>query len=270
MKTFYDLLDVETSSSPEEIKRAFRRRAKELHPDTNPHSPDTVERMRGLLRAYETLIDPIRRQEYDRRHYIIPTEFRFDYRQFLKENPDDPALQSKLVFYDLLHHQEKEALMVYERLRAADKDALPKYIDREDYMDCAFLLAEEYERREDYLEAFDLLCGVVDYELERPYFRHFFVEVTDRLRTMVCFKMPAVLSPRQVIQCIEELVVRPLHYKDVAFYLKKAAELYVDIGDRTTAATYLKRGMELDERLGGTKKLLDRLGECPAERSHVW
>lgn len=259
MKTYYDLLNVETSSSPQEIKRAFRKRAKELHPDTNPHDPQTIDRMRSLLRAYETLIDPERREEYDRTHYIIAHEYRFDYRQFLKDNPDDPLLQSKLVFYDLLHDHEAEAISVYERLRSETGFVLCDQIDREDFMDCAFLLAEVYERRGDFLKSFELLAVVVDFEFESPYFRHFFVEVTERLRTMICFKMPGVLPPQTVIDCIETLLVRPLHYKDIAFYLKKAAELYLDLGNRATATSYLTRAMEIDEKLGGTKKLLERL-----------
>lgn len=268
MKTYYDLLNVETSSSPEEIKRAFRRRAKELHPDTSPYGIASVDHMRGLLRAYETLIDPIRREEYDRTHFIVAEEYRFDYRTFLKKHPEDERLQSKLVFHDLLHHMEEEAVQVYEGLRGAGL-AMQEHLGREDYMDCLFLLAEEYERRLAYVKAFDLLLIVVDLEIEKPYFRHFFVEVTEKLRTIVCFKMPATMSSSEVIDCIEELLVRDLHYKDIAFYLKKAAELYVELGDDVTAAAYLQRGIEIDQKLGGTKKLREHLEAFHVERPRV-
>lgn len=259
MKSYYEILNVDISSSPEQIKRAFRKRAKELHPDVNRSLGDTVEAMQSLLRAYETLIDPERREEYDRRMMILRPEVRFDYREFLKSRPEDDEFQSKLVFFDLLHHNEDEALELYDRLRARADFMLCEHLDREDYMDCAYLLAEEYERRKDYLPAFSLLTSVINFELEKPYFRHFFAEVTDKLRTLVCFKMPMEYEPADVIACIDEVLMLDIGRKELAFFLKKGAELYADMGDAVTATAYLQRGLELDGKLAGTKKLKERL-----------
>jgi hypothetical protein len=47
--------------------------------------------------------------------------------------------------------------------------------------------------------------------------------------------------------------------KELAFFLKKGAELYADMGDAVTATAYLQRGLELDGKLAGTKKLKERL-----------
>lgn len=215
--------------------------------------------MQGLLRAYETLIDPDRREEYDRRNLVFQTEITFDYRQFLRSRPDDSRLQAKLVFFDLLHQREDEAIQLFDSMRNRNGFCLEDYLDREDYMDCAYLLAEEYERRLRFRLAYELLLTIVDFELERPYFRHFFYEVTERLRTLVCFKMPAELPAEEVIRYLNGLIVLDLPTKDIAFYLKKAAELYLDLGDATTATAYLRRGLELDEKLAGTKKLRERL-----------
>lgn len=259
MQTYYEILNVDISSSAEEIKRAFRKRAKELHPDVNPFADTDTEAMQGLLDAYETLMDPRRREDYNRRNFIIPPEVKFDYREFLRRHPDDESCQSQLVFYDLLHHNESEAVDLYERLSVRDGYSLLDHIGREDYMDCAFLLAEEYERQNRLSKAFRLLIGIVKLEQEKPYFRHFFVEVTDRIRTIVCFKMPGHMVPSEVIGHLNTVLTMDLGDKDLAFYLKKAAELYLDLGDAATAAAYLQRGLELDEKLAGTKKLRDRL-----------
>ncbi|MFP4114324.1 MAG: J domain-containing protein [Spirochaetota bacterium] len=259
MKSYYDILKVNVASSPDQIKRAFRKRAKELHPDVNRDLGDTVEAMQSLLRAYETLIDPDRREEYDRRMMILRPEVRFDYREFLRSRPEDDEFQAKLVFFDLLHHNEHVAVELYDSLRARGDFALCEHLDREDYMDCAYLLAEEYERRQRYSRAFELLTSVIAFELERPYFKHFFVEVTDKLRTLVCFKMPATLSPEEVIEFIDEALLLDISHKDLAFFLKKGAELYADVGDVVTATAYLQRGLEMDGKLPGTKKLRDRL-----------
>lgn len=215
--------------------------------------------MQRLLLAYQTLMDPFRRQEYDRRNFIFQPELKFSYRAFLNSRPEDESLQSRLVFFDLLHHREAEALDLYDRLMEREGFSLDLYLDREDYMDCAFLLAEEYEHGLKFQQAVELLLDIVDFENDQPYFRHFFLDVTERLRTLVCFKMPSQLPANEVIDYLNRLIELDLPAKDIAFYLKKSAELYLDIGDPVTATAYLQRGLELDEKLAGTKKLRDRL-----------
>ena len=215
--------------------------------------------MQSLLDAYETLMDPERREAYDRRHFILKPEVRFDYREFLKRHASEASFQARLIFFDLLHQREPEAVELYDRLVETDDFLLHEHLDREDYMDCAFLLAEEYERQMRYRQAFELLIEIVEMENHKPYFRHFFLEVTERLRTLVCFKMPGELPSDEVIGYLNRLVTTDLPSKDVAFYLKKAAEAYLDAGDSATATAYLQRGLELDGKLAGTKKLMERL-----------
>jgi molecular chaperone DnaJ len=63
-KDFYRVLGVAASASDKEITRAYRRLARNLHPDTNPDAGDG-ERFREVTSAYEVLHDPTRRREYD-------------------------------------------------------------------------------------------------------------------------------------------------------------------------------------------------------------
>jgi molecular chaperone DnaJ len=61
----YDLLGVARDADTDAIKKAYRRLARQLHPDVNP-DPETQERFKEVSRAYEVLSDPQKRAAYDR------------------------------------------------------------------------------------------------------------------------------------------------------------------------------------------------------------
>lgn len=64
-KNYYEILGVDSSASTEEIKKAFRRVARESHPDANPDDPEAEARFKLAAEAYEVLSDPERRRRYD-------------------------------------------------------------------------------------------------------------------------------------------------------------------------------------------------------------
>jgi DnaJ-class molecular chaperone len=65
MKNPYEILGVASIASPEDIRKAYRRLAKKLHPDLNPGNKEAEERFKEVSGAYELLSDADKRQRFD-------------------------------------------------------------------------------------------------------------------------------------------------------------------------------------------------------------
>jgi molecular chaperone DnaJ len=63
---FYELLGVSRNANADEIKKAYRKKARELHPDANPDNPAAEDQFKEVSRAYEVLSDADARSRYDR------------------------------------------------------------------------------------------------------------------------------------------------------------------------------------------------------------
>jgi molecular chaperone DnaJ len=66
IRDYYEVLGVSRDADDATIKKAFRRLARELHPDDNRHDPEAEEKFKEAAVAYEVLSDPERRATYDR------------------------------------------------------------------------------------------------------------------------------------------------------------------------------------------------------------
>jgi curved DNA-binding protein CbpA len=202
MENYYSLLGVGKNASEADIKKAFRERAKRLHPDIAGKDGETE--MRRLLAAYQTLLDRERRFKYDRAYDRFIGKVSFDYRVFLKER-NDPESTAKLIFFDFLHLEDDEAVELWTKAGGLDF-RMEACLDREDWMDCVFILAEELDKRGRSFEAFTLLAALTREERRKPYFKHFMEEITALLGELVRLRLRAAVDTETWANCLAVLL----------------------------------------------------------------
>ena len=66
---YYSILQLSPDATPEDIKTAFRRLARQYHPDLNPHDRETTAKFQQISQAYEVLSDAQQRHRYYLEHY---------------------------------------------------------------------------------------------------------------------------------------------------------------------------------------------------------
>lgn len=66
MSDYYNVLEISKSATAEEIKKAYRKKALQFHPDKNPGDPEAEKRFKEISEAYEVLSDEKKREMYDR------------------------------------------------------------------------------------------------------------------------------------------------------------------------------------------------------------
>jgi len=267
---YYDVLEVSRAAEREEIRRSFKRLAKKYHPDVNAERQKWADaKMRTLLKAYNALRDEGHRAAYDRHLRTAegavkrrpPDADEETYPESLRQRPNDPQAQARLVLHDLLNENDNEALTVYERLRGGNggRFDLALYLDTRDYRDCQFLLGEAYERQGNWRQALRFYENVYKEEKESPS-RFFLEEVKDRIRDIYCKKLARRSPPLEAINVYRSVLALGISKKTEAYIHKKMAESYYKAGKLQRAKEHLGHAFQLEPRLKGAQKICEKLG----------
>lgn len=107
---YYNLLEVPFTATHEEIRKSFFEAAKQFHPDS-ANIFSSQEKFLKIKEAYETLIDPSRRAEYDsllmdNTPYVIPVKLNYSF-----SRPSIPLLQDKQTFYTYIEIEPSKSII---------------------------------------------------------------------------------------------------------------------------------------------------------------
>ena len=237
MKNCYRILGVSQHATAAEIKKAYRTKAKLLHPDVNAGES---EAFKELLEAYETLTDLKSRvlfeqdyEYYKARHYG-KTEASFNYEEWLLERGDDESM-AKLIFYYLIYHREDESVALYVKMNMENPNfKFSRWYSHEDFMDWGYILCEELEMRGQYYDAFTLLGQIVKMEYKYCYFKFFFEDVLNFTKYILHTGV-ILLNEELQLDCFEKALDLNLGKAEDKFCLTQMADIYEKMGDDYTA-----------------------------------
>ena len=263
MINYYQVLQVQEGSSRDEIRDSFRKLAKKYHPDkTKTNGISSEDKIKLLIKAYKTLTDSEKRIHYDtqlqsnniRNFYYKEKVERESYKYDLKS-------QAKMVLNDLLNKNGHQAVKNYERLKEENKEfELLAFLNLKDYLDCKFLLAEEYEKQGNYELAFELYEYVYQEENNNPARRYLIEEIKERIIRLSCKKL-AKQQPNSAITYLTRALNLKLSKNEEAFIYKKIADCYVTSGEWNNALANFNIALSLCPNLKGAQTLKNKLNK---------
>ncbi len=266
MINYYQVLQVQEGSDRAEIRNSFRKLAKKYHPDkTKANGISSEDKIKLLIKAYKTLTDAEKRIHYDTQLQSNSIRIRDFY---YKESPKrgngkyDLRSQAKMVLNDLLNKNGPQAVKNYERLKEENKEfELLAFLNLKDYLDCKFLLAEEYEIQGHYELAFKMYEYVYQEEDGNPARKHLLEEIKERILRLSCKKLVKLTQPDTAITYLTRALNLKLSKNEEAFIYKKIADCHVASGEWDNALERFNKALSLCPNLKGAQTLKNKLNK---------
>ncbi len=264
MINYYQILHVQEGSDRDEIRNSFRKLVKKYHPDKNKaNGISSEDKIKLLIEAYKTLTDTEKRVHYD--NQLQNENIRdFYYEEKVETERDrgkyDLRSRVKIVLDDLLNKNGHQAIKNYERLKEENNGfRLADFLGMKDYLDCKFLLAEEYDERGKYELAFELYEYVYQNEDGNPARKLLQEEIKERIIRLSCKKLIKLKQPGAAIAYLTRALNLKLNKNEKAFVYKKIADYYIKSGEWDSALENFNMAISFCPNLKGTQTLKNKL-----------
>jgi len=259
----YQVLSIPPSATAREIRAAFKRLMIEAHPDKNPHRRTWSERrVRELIAAFEVLGNEKRRSEFDLERAASiasararkPAAKRFTEPYYFRRR--DPESRALCVLHHLIHRRPRQAVRLLDELeKEFGVDFLSENLEREDYLDTLFLLAEHYCLKRNYQKAALRLREFYQAEEGARYPRPYLPEVVRLLKDLYLRKIPGTSGSKEALEALLDARDLSLTKAEESARLQKIAEIYFETGDLAAA----RRSFDAAEKLFPISKNLERI-----------
>ncbi|MCP4267078.1 MAG: DnaJ domain-containing protein [Candidatus Brocadiaceae bacterium] len=266
MINYYQVLDVQEGSDRDEIRNSFRKLVKKYHPDKNKaNGISSEDKIKLLIKAYKTLTDTEKRVHYDNQLQNVNIrgfyyEDNVEAERYRYRNKYDLKSQAEIVLKDLLNKNGYQAVKNYERLKGENKGfRLADFLGMKDYLDCKFLLAEEYEGQENYELAFELYEYVYQNEDGNPARKLLQEEIKERIIRLSCKKLIKLKQPGAAITYLTKALNLKLNKNEKAFIYKKIADYYIKSCEWDSALENFNLAISFCPNLKGTQTLKNKL-----------
>ena len=137
---YYSVLGLDMDCSHDQIKKAFRKKLLEVHPDKSAF-PRDPEEMRRLLEAHDVLSDSDSRHRYDQMWNIVFREELLDKTPHVTDS-ERPAARARSILFLLLEQRQREAVQRLEDLGPGARLFLKKHLTDDEFVDSCFLIGD--------------------------------------------------------------------------------------------------------------------------------
>jgi len=257
----YRTLGVAPGATKDEIRAAFRRLVVRFHPDKNPGREGWAgRRFCEIVEAYEILSDADRLRAYESRVRRPAASQPAPPRRPYYFDLDDPESRARQVLYLLLHRRvaEADATIAQEEGRWGPR-FLRDHLEREDLVDCLFLLAEAREGSGLLQAAAALYEEVLGLETRVHRSRHFFPEVVARLKALYVRRIPRTVGPEEALRSYDRAEALGVGRVERGEIEKKRAMAFFDLGEIGRAAACLQEALRLNPRIKGAKRIGEKI-----------
>jgi len=256
----YKTLGLGVNASTRDVKSAFRALAKKYHPDKNAgRSSWATAKMKRLIEAHHVLSSASLRGIYDRQYWTLMRTHAPRRRPAEKRRT-----RAEQILEKLLSRKEAEAVAIYEELLKKHKGFdLSKQLKPRDWIDCKFLIAEQYEKQEEYGKAADLYEALYHCDEAQGRYSQFVHELRERLARLYCRDLAPSAAPDDAAQYYLRALSLETSRNRRAFLHKKLAECHLALDNTDEARRQLAIAFQLKPDLKGAAKICQKLGFVP-------